>query len=55
MGIEKLYEDILKRLQNEEMLSGEGTQEQIEILNQVPEYDKIIYESTLKIKNFQLS
>lgn len=46
------YGQLIEKLLSDHMISQDGTQEQIDILNKIPEYDKFIYENTLKLKTF---
>lgn len=50
------YRSLLDKLNSEEIIAGsDSIQDQVDILNQIPELDKFIYENTLKIKTYLLS
>lgn len=42
----------MEKLNDEKFLKDDGNSEQIAILNKVADFDKFIYDNTLKLKNY---
>jgi hypothetical protein len=55
MKSREFYKTTLVKLSDDRIFKEEGSTDQIEILERIPELEKFISENTLKLKSYQLA
>ncbi|CDW72594.1 kelch motif family protein [Stylonychia lemnae] len=51
----EFYEEIFNKLQDDNFIKNDCSPDQVEFLNRAPEYDRFIYENTLKLKSILIA